>query len=434
MNVQETIDFIESNGKFGIRLGLENITLLLNALGNPQNHLKFIHVAGTNGKGSVSTMLSSILKTAGYTTGLYTSPALESFNERVQLNNCPISDDDLMVVTKKVQDACENLVAAGHPHPTGFEIETALAFVYFYEKHADLCVIEVGMGGRLDATNVIPTPEAVIIMSISLDHTDYLGDTIGKIAAEKAAIIKEDTCVVIYPQKKEAETVIVDFAKTQNAAITLVNPENIKSLSHSLDGQVLDYKKDHGIQGLDTFTLKLLGHHQVLNCLTVLDTVQILTEKGYSISVSAIKKALSEVVFNGRFELIHRDPVILIDGAHNPNGIEYFVQNIKTYFPDQKINLYFGMLADKDIHLALDFLMPITESVHTLTPENDRALPADQMAELIRTHYNKNVNFYNTIEEAVDSIDLNVKDRINVFVGSLYMIGVARTLIFEKLL
>ena len=346
MNVQETIDFIESNGKFGIRLGLESIGLLLSELGNPQDKLKCIHVAGTNGKGSVSTMLSTILKTAGYTTGLYTSPALETFNERVQLNNVPIPDDDLMQVTKKVQAACDTLVAKGEPHPTGFEIETALAFEYFYEKGADLCVVEVGMGGRLDATNIIPSPEAVVIMSIRLN---------------------------------------------------------------------------------------LLGEHQILNCLTVLNTLEILLKKGYAIPTSAITAGLSDVTFHGRFEILHRDPIILIDGAHNPNGIEYFVKNIKTYFPGNKINLYFGMLADKDIDLALKYLMPVTGDVHTLTPENDRALPADKMAELIHREYGKNVNFYDTIEAAVDSIDLSAEDRINVFVGSLYMIGVARTAIVKRL-
>lgn len=433
MNVQETIDFIESNGKFGIRLGLESIGLLLGELGNPQNKLTCIHVAGTNGKGSVSTMLSAVLKTAGYTTGLYTSPALETFNERVQLNNRPISDEDLMRVTKKVQAACDTLVKRGEPHPTGFEIETALAFEYFYEKQADFCVIEVGMGGRLDATNIIPAPVATVIMSISLDHTDYLGDTIGQIAGEKAAIIKEGTSVVLYPQKKEAEEVITAYAESVNAPYTIVDPANICRVSENLDGQLLKYKKPGGIPDLDTFKLRLLGEHQVLNCLTVLDTLEILLEKGYAIPTTAITAALAVVTFHGRFEILHRDPVILIDGAHNPNGIEYFVKNIKTYFPGNKINLYFGMLADKDIDLALDYLMPVTGEVHTLTPENDRALPAEKMAMMICEKYDKQVNFYDTIEAAVDSIDLNCKDRINVFVGSLYMIGVARTAIVKRL-
>lgn len=433
MNVQETIDFIESNGKFGIRLGLESITLLLDQLDNPQNQLKFVHVAGTNGKGSVSTMLSTILKTAGYKTGLYTSPALENFNERVQLNNTPIGDADLMGVTKRVQAACDTLVAQGHPHPTGFEIETALAFLYFYEQKADLCVIEVGMGGRLDATNIIPPPEAVVIMSISLDHTDYLGNTIAEIAAEKAAIMKDGTEVVIYPQQKEAKDVIVAKAKEMGLPYHLVNPQDLCRLSQSLDGQVLCYKKSDALSALGTFNLKLLGEHQILNCLTVLNTIQILLKKGFAIPTDAIKKALQTVTFAGRFEILHRDPIILIDGAHNPNGIEYFVENIKTYFPGNKINLYFGMLADKDIHLALDYLMPVTDVVHTLTPENDRALPAHKMATLIEKEYGKEVNFYDTIEAAVSSIDLKAKSRINVFVGSLYMIGVARTAIVKKL-
>lgn len=433
MKVEETIDFIESNGKFGIKLGLESISLLLNALDNPQNHLKFIHIAGTNGKGSVSTMLSTVLKTAGYQTGLYTSPALERFNERIRLNNAPIPDEDLNQLTAKVKEACDRLVAEGHPHPTGFEIETALAFLYFYEQKADICIIEVGMGGRLDATNIIPSPEVCVIMRIDLDHTDYLGDTIAAIAAEKAAIIKTGSHAVVYPQLKEARDVIVEAAKDCDAGITLVSPDDIKVLASSLDGQKLLYQKKNGISGLDEFTLSLLGNHQSLNCLTVLETLEVLIQKGYQITVDHIKQALSHVVFHGRFEILNRDPLILIDGAHNPNGIESFVTNIKTYFPQQKINLYFGMLADKDIHCALDYLMPVTEEVHTLTPENDRALPADQMAELIHRDYGKQVNFYDSIEEAVNSIDLEDHDKINVFVGSLYMIGVARGYLVKRL-
>ena len=432
MKVEESIDFIESNGKFGIRLGLESISKLLDALGNPQTHLKFVHIAGTNGKGSVSTMLSTILKTAGYKTGLYTSPALEKFNERIRLNNVPIPDDTLNSLTARVKTACDTLVAQGEPHPTGFEIETALAFLYFYEAGADLCVVEVGMGGRLDATNVIPAPEACVIMRIDLDHTDYLGDTIAAIAAEKAAIIKPGSHAVVYPQLPEAEAVITAAAKAAGADLTLVNARNIQVLSTSLDGQRLKYT-GQSFGGLGEFNLALLGNHQSLNCLTVLETVGVLTARGYAISVEDVRKALAIVVFHGRFEILHRDPIILIDGAHNPNGIESFVNNVKTYFPKQKINLYFGMLADKDIHLALEYLMPITEAVHTLTPESDRALPAEKMAELIHRDYGKSVNFYDTIEAAVDSIDLAVKDRINVFVGSLYMIGVARGYIVKRL-
>lgn len=432
MKVEDSIDFIESNGKFGIRLGLESISLLLAELGNPQEHLKFIHIAGTNGKGSVSTMLSAILKEAGYQTGLYTSPALEKFNERIRLNGIPIPDETLSALTARVKLACDALVAQGQPHPTGFEIETALAFLYFQEAGADICVIEVGMGGRLDATNIIPSPEACVIMRIDLDHTDYLGDTVAAIAAEKAAIIKAGSHAVVYPQLPEAEGVIVKTAEAAGAGCTLVRPQDIQVLSASLEGQRLAYTGP-GLPELSDFNLALLGRHQSLNCLTVLETLKVLRNRGYKIPAEAIKKALATVVFHGRFEILHRDPVVLIDGAHNPNGIEAFVDNINTYFPGQKINLYFGMLADKDIDLALKYLMPITDTVHTLTPESDRALPADKMAALIHREYGKAVNFYDSIEAAVDSLDMTVKDRINVFVGSLYMIGVARGYIVKKL-
>lgn len=433
MNAQESIDFIESNGKFGIRLGLESISLLLAELGNPQDHLKFVHVAGTNGKGSVSTMLSAILTEAGYQTGLYTSPALEAFNERIRLNGVPVPDDVLTHLTARLKTACDALVDRGEPHPTGFEIETAMAFLYFYEQHADICVIEVGMGGRLDATNIIPSPEVCVLMSISLDHTDYLGSTLAEIAAEKAAIIKSGSDVVIYPNLPEAQTVLETAARTVGRKVVCVSPEHIRRLSQSLDGQMLCYQKEQGIDGLSTFRLNLLGEHQILNCLTVLETIQLLIERGFTVTADQIEKALASVVFHGRFEILNREPIILIDGAHNPGGIEYFVENIKTYFPGHKINLYFGMLADKDFDLALDLLMPVTDDVHTLTPANDRAMPADKMAAHIHARYGKKVNFYQTIDDAVASVDLNATDRINVFVGSLYMIGVARTALVKRL-
>ncbi len=433
MNAQESIDFIESNGKFGIRLGLESIGLLLAELGNPHQHLKCIHVAGTNGKGSVSTMLSAILTAAGYTTGLYTSPALETFNERIRLNGTPIPDDKLSDLTARVKTACDALTKRGEPHPTGFEIETAMAFLYFYESAADICVIEVGMGGRLDATNIIPAPEACVIMSISLDHTDYLGTTLAEIAGEKAAIIKEGCAAVLYPNPKEAHQVILSEAQKKASIVVEVSSDNIHRISQSLYGQVLSYDKPDGIPGLREFTLHLLGEHQILNGMTVLDTIDVLLKIGLQITADAIKTALENVVFAGRFEIMHRDPIILIDGAHNPGGIAYFVENIRTYFPGNKINLYFGMLADKDFDLALDMLMPITESVHTLTPENDRAMPAEQMALHIHERYGKAVNFYDTIEAAVDSVDLSDKSNINVCVGSLYMIGVARTALRTRL-
>ncbi|MBI4855402.1 MAG: bifunctional folylpolyglutamate synthase/dihydrofolate synthase [Acetobacterium woodii] len=432
MNVTEAISYIEATHKFGTRLGLESMSLLLDAMDNPQDKLKFIHIAGTNGKGSTSTMIATILKTAGYKTGLFTSPFLEAFNERIQLNNEPIDDESLVSATSFVKERIEVLMAQGEPHPTEFEMVTAVGFQYFYEQQVDFVVLEVGLGGRLDATNIIKDPLAVAIMSISNDHTDYLGNTLAEIAFEKASIIKEGSDVVVYPQEPEALKVILDFAQSKNANVTLVNPDDISILSYTSSNQTLKYLGDHLY--LDGFELKLLGSHQSLNCLTALEVIALLNRKGYEIKSAHIKKALAAVVFPGRFEIFLENPVVLIDGAHNSNGIQAFVKNMNQYFPNRTINLYFGMLEDKDIEESLSYLVPIANTIHTLTPNSDRALPAEKMAELIRTTYGKNVDFYDTMDAAVKSIDLTKTDEVNVFVGSLYMIGEARTLIRKNLL
>ena len=432
MNITEAINYIEATNKFGTRLGLESMKNLLNEMGNPQDKLKFVHIAGTNGKGSTSAMIANTLKTAGYNTGLFTSPFLEKFNERIQLNNVPIDDDSLIAATSFVKEKIDILLAQGEPNPTEFELVTAVGLQFFYQKKADIVVLEVGMGGRLDATNIIKDPVAVAIMSISLDHTDYLGETLAEIAFEKASIIKEGTDVVVYPQEPEALKAILDFAKTKNAPALVVNPDDIAIKSFDGHAQILNYSGDH--LDLDEFELKLLGSHQALNCLTALEIIALLIKKGYHITTDQIKTALSTVTFPGRFEIFLDSPVVLIDGAHNSNGIQAFVKNIGLYFPEKKVNLYFGMLADKDIEESLSYLVPIATTIHTLTPNSDRAMPAETMAALIHDSYGKTVDFYDTMDEAVKSIDLAQKDDINVFVGSLYMIGEARTLIRKNLM
>ncbi|MGV8905136.1 MAG: bifunctional folylpolyglutamate synthase/dihydrofolate synthase [Acetobacterium sp.] len=431
MNVSEAITYIESTHKFGTRLGLESMSLLLNEMDNPQDKLKFIHIAGTNGKGSASTMIAGILKTAGYKTGLFTSPFLESFNERIQLDSQPVDDASLVAATTFVKKHIEVLIAQGEPHPTEFEMVTAIGLQYFYEKQVDVVVLEVGLGGRLDATNIITDPLAVVIMSISMDHTDYLGTTLAEIAYEKAAIIKEGSDVVVYPQEPEAMKVILAFAKSKNAAVTLVNPDDIAIVNFNTKYQTLKYLGKN--LPVHEFKLKLLGNHQSLNCLTALEVISLLIAKGYHIESAHIEAALAQVIFPGRFEIFLESPVVLIDGAHNSNGIQAFVKNINQYFPQKKINLYFGMLEDKDIEESLSYLVPIAATIHTLTPNSDRAMPAKEMAALIHDTYKKSVDFYDTMDAAVRSIDLSKTNEVNVFVGSLYMIGEARTLI-RKLL
>ncbi len=431
MNAAAAINYIESSHKFGTRLGLESMTRLLEAMANPQDHLKFIHLAGTNGKGSTSTMIATILTEAAYKTGLFTSPFLENFNERIQIDNQPIDDAGLVSATTFVKKHVDHLLDQGYPHPTEFELVTAVGFRYFFEQKVDCVVLEVGMGGRLDATNIITNPLAVVIMGIGLDHTDYLGNTLAAIAFEKAAIIKEGRPVVIYPQKAEALKVIKDYAQLKNAPTTLVNPLDIKIISQNHHFQRLKYQGDR--LSLKAFDLKLLGRHQSLNCLTALEVIYILKQKGFLISTDQITRALANTTFAGRFEILSESPIILIDGAHNRDGIEAFVDNIKDYFGQQAINLYFGMLADKDIKASLSYLLPIARTIHTLSPNSDRAMSAAKMAQLIKKDYQKTVTFHASIKEAVDAIDLSASDEVNVFVGSLYLIGEARTHIRKRL-
>lgn len=425
MNFTEAINYIESLEKFGIRLGLETIGELLSRLGNPQEKLKYVHVAGTNGKGSVSTMVSAMAAVAGYKTGLYTSPALCHFAERIRIDGAVIDEGELTEIVNRIVTAAEAMVADGLLAPTRFEIETSLALLYFAEQKCDLCVIEVGMGGRLDATNTIPAPEAAVIMEISDDHSEYLGDTPQAIAGEKAGIIKTGSEVVLYPNIPEVEDVVLSRAEAAGCALHRVNPSELTVIDASTAGQTLRYSgKD--FTDLRDFRLKLLGNYQVLNCLTALKVIAVLNRRGYSISAESITGALANVTFPGRFEILHEHPVVLIDGAHNPAGIAAFAENIRTYFLSQKIHLYFGMLADKDIDGALEILMPLAATISTLTPTSDRALSAEALAERIYRGYDRDVVFYDTMEEAVASLNGDDQDAIYAFVGSLYLIGHVR--------
>ena len=423
MNIKETLDYIDHNGKFGIKLGLENMQRLCQYLGHPERNLTFIHVAGTNGKGSFSTMLSAILTEAGYKTGLYTSPALMTFNERIRFNMIPVSDTLLAEKATLIKSVCHTLTQEGFPHPTGYEIETALAFVCFKTLKTDLCILEVGMGGRLDATNIIPPALLSVIMSISKDHTDYLGTTLSAIAHEKAGIFKAGTTALIYPQKSSvALHTLVEDAHKKAIPVIQTNASSIEVLQQGPEGQVLVFSDEHPLIHL-LLTLNLAGRYQPLNALTVLKAVQFLREKGYRLSDEAVKTALSSVTFAGRFETLHNAPHILIDGAHNVDGILSLVESLKHYYPQEKFNFFLGMLVDKDIYGALDLLMPLAQEVYTLTPDNARALDAKSLAKLITARYHFPARPFMAYEEAVTYALNQKKESHNIFAGSLYMIG-----------
>lgn len=431
MNHIEAIEYIHSTYKFGSKLGLDNIRDLMKRLGNPQKKLKFIHVAGTNGKGSTCVMLSYVLTQAGYQTGLFISPYLETFNERIQMNNSPISNDDLANSVTIVKKAVDDMLKEGKTHPTEFEVVTATAMVYYEKKSVDIVVLEVGMGGRLDATNVIDSPEVAIITSISNDHSEYLGDTLEKIAFEKASIIKPGCDVVIYPQKKSVFEVIKNYANEKSATLHSVDINDINIVSFGPLGQHLMYLNTLTNTGIRDFELNLLGSHQSVNCLTVLKTIEILIGKGYKIDSDHIRKAFKTVVFNGRMEIINQNPLILIDGAHNAEGLERLSENIGTYFKDYNVHLFFGMLSDKEIDSSLKMLLLKCLDVVTLTPQNPRAKCAFDTAMMIKEIHDIKVNICEDITQFSRYLQAGPHD-INVFCGSLYLIGSIRTQVREQ--
>lgn len=433
MNYEEALQFIHSTYKFGSKLGLQNITKLTELLGNPQDSYKIIHVAGTNGKGSTSNMIHDVLMNSGYKTGLFISPFLEEFTERIQINKVQIDKESLARITLLVKEKIDVMLEEGYNHPTEFEVVTAIGFKYFEEQKIDFLVLEVGLGGRFDATNVVKNTLVSVITSISYDHMEYLGDTLEKIAFEKAGIIKENSNVVIYPQDESIVNTIKEVAKEKNANVYQTYKNNIEKLSGNLTGQRFKYLKND-VFNIPEVVISFLGEHQLYNALTALRTLEIVKKGGYDISEKSILDGLKNCRFAGRFEILHESPVIVLDGGHNIDGIEYFSKAIKENFKGTKIILFFGMLKDKNPEDVLDYVIPLCKEVYTLTPNNPRAMQAEELAQLFKKHSNLNVtaiNDYNEIIPVLQSID---KNEVVAFVGSLYMIGDVRTLIKKEYL
>ncbi len=428
MNYQEAIEFIHSTYKFGSKLGLTNITKLTELLDNPQDSFKIIHVAGTNGKGSTSNMIHDVLMDAGYKTGLFISPYLEEFTERIQINKVHIDKDSLARITQLVKDKIEIMLEEGYNHPTEFEVVTAIGFKYFQEQQIDFLVLEVGLGGRFDATNVVTNTLVSVITSISYDHTEYLGDTLEKIAFEKAGIIKENSNVVIYPQDDNVVNTIVDIAKSRNSKYYITDKNNIEKIDGNLTGQWFKYLKND-IFNLPEVKISFLGEHQLFNALTALRTLEIIKISGYNITEENILNGFKNVKFAGRFEILQENPIIVLDGGHNISGIESFSKAVNEYFKDNKIILFFGMLKDKNPKDVLPLLVPLCKEIYTLTPNNPRAMNSSDLSDLIRNHYDINVKSINNYEDIIDIIKKADKNEYIAFVGSLYMIGEVRTLL-----
>ena len=314
----------------------------------------------------------------------------------------------------------------GSPHPSEFEVVTAIGFQYFYDQKVELVVLEVGMGGRFDATNIIKDPEIAIITSIALDHMLYLGDSIELITFEKAGIIKENSHVVLYPQGEKIENQIQNICTEKSATLHKVGLDSLEMKSTSLQGQELSYKGGKNLKAFD-FALSLLGTHQVSNCITALTALDVLIGKGYSISEENIQSAMPTIIFPGRFELLATNPTIIIDGAHNENGIDSLVNTVLTYI-DKKVTLVLGVLADKDFDPMIEKLTQITDKIYTVTPNNPRAMTSNDLANyIVKSHPTIEVHPMDSIKEAAIIASQGTTEDVFIFVGSLYMIGEART-------
>ena len=370
MNYTEALEYIHKISWTGSRPGLERITELCHLLGDPQDRLKFIHVGGTNGKGSFCSMLSSVLIASGKRVGTYTSPYIFRFNERIMINGEPIPDEKLARLTERVKEKADTMQDA----PTEFELITALGFLYFAEENCDIVVLEVGLGGRLDATNIIKTSILSVITGISLDHTAILGDTEEKIAAEKAGIIKRGVPVLCGCPKGGARDVITAKAKEMGCEITYAKDAPITAMRCVLGETRFDYKSYTDV------SIRLCGLYQPYNCASVLDAITLLNRSGMEIDDTAVYRGLKNARWHARFEILSREPDIIFDGGHNPEGIAALWDSVSYYYPGLKVVLLSGVMADKDYPQMAKSLSPLAECVHTFAPANPRALNAADYA------------------------------------------------------
>ncbi len=373
MNYTEALNYIHSVNWTFCKPGLERIGILCERLGEPQNALRFIHVAGTNGKGSFCSMLSSVLRAAGLRVGLYTSPYIRRFNERMCVNGVPIADEELAELTAKIRPIADAMT----DKPTEFELITAIAFEYFKRHSCDVVILEAGMGGRLDSTNIIRRPLLSVITGIALDHTAYLGDTVEAIAAEKAGIIKDGAPILYGGESREAAEVIRQTAKEKGSPFASVNYGDLGHVRGDLRGTTFDFGSYRDI------VIHMLGMYQPRNAAVVLTAIDLLRARGMEIPEQAVRQGLAEARWQARFEVLTEDPLMIFDGAHNPQGIHSAVESIRYYFGQQKVYLLTGVLRDKDYAAIAADLSQVACRAFTITPDSPRALRAAEYAETL---------------------------------------------------
>lgn len=418
MSEREVYEYIESSAGLGIVPGLDSIRELCRRLGNPQKDLKFVHIAGTNGKGSVSAFTAAALKSAGYRVGRYISPVIFEYREKIQVNDSYITKKALCRGMERIKEACGGMEASGLPHPTSFELETALAFWYFREKKCDIVVLETGMGGLMDATNIVENTLVAVLVSISMDHMKFLGNNLEKIAEQKAGIIKKGCHVVSLRQEPDAMQVIEKKSAEAGCKLTVADPAQAEHIRYGLEKQRFDYGSYKGVE------ISLAGQYQIDNGVLALEVLNALAERGFPVREDRLRRGFLEARWPGRFTVIGRKPYFLVDGAHNEDAARRLAESLRFYFADKRIIYIMGMFRDKEYEKVIALTHGLAEQIITVaSPGNLRAMSSYELAQAI-VRYHPDVTAVDSLEEAVEmSYLLAGKEDVIVAFGSLSFLG-----------
>ena len=414
MTCEQAIEYLYSRLKFGSIPGLERIEALCELVGNPQDKLRFVHVGGTNGKGSTCSMIAGMLRNAGYKTGLFTSPYVIDFRERIQIDGEMIDPDELGSIVEELVPLVEKLDSQGIT-PTEFEVLTVVALVYYQRHNCDYVVLEVGLGGLCDSTNIIKNPDVCVITSVSYDHTHILGETIEEIAFQKSGIIKENTSVVVYPQPfKEAQKIIIETAKEKNCRIYAVDEATIIPVESDMSGSVFSYK-GHNIK------VGLVGSHQLYNAATAFEAGKALIDLGVNLTLENVLFGIETAHITARTQIVFKKPLIVIDGGHNPDGVAALCKNLVTVFSGKSVTAIIGMMADKDVSESAKLLAPLCDRILTVTVDNPRSMKSEELKEIFE-RYNSDVQAFDNLGDALEEISGKIgDDEMLLICGSLYL-------------
>lgn len=417
MNYQEVLNYVDELKKYGSVPGLASVERLCERLGNPQDELKFIHIAGTNGKGSVLAFCSEILKASGYRTGRYISPTIFEYRERIQLNKRPISQKEMCRLMELMKNLCEEIVAEGFPHPTAFEIETAMAFYYFKEQKCDIVVLETGLGGELDATNIVKTTILEIFTSISLDHMGVLGGSLSEIAKNKAGIMKTGSRVVALKGDDDVMKVLAGRAKELSIPLRIADPAELKGMNSSLEKQSFHYGEYRNL------TIHMAGKYQLENAMLAVCAMEELVRAGVPVKEKAVYKGLSDAQWPGRFQVLAKSPLFIADGAHNRDAAVRLAQSIQFYFTKRRIIYIIGILRDKEQDEILKATCPLASQILTVPTTGERGFSSYELA-CVAKEYHGNVTAVDSVQEAVELAYLfSDKNTVVIAFGSLSYLG-----------